>query len=468
MSLARKMAGVGLTQIVEFGLQLLTPVVLVRLLDADVFASYRWLLLLVGTMAAIAPLGMIISLFYFLPRVAPRAKLQFILQAAAHLFLMACLLAGGAWVLRAYLPGEGGLFTEHGLWLMGFAVAWVVGVLLDQLPTADERVLWQMVLSIGLIVVRTLVLVWVAWRWQSLAAILYALCAFVLLKLALLAWYAVRFHRQHDWQRGRLKEHVAHAWPLGLGALLFNFRRQLEQWLVAAMFTPLQFAAFSIAAALAPVMVMARKSVGLVLMPGMSRAQDRGDLQSMLKVNQAGNLVVTAFMSPLLAVVAVYADVLVVWAFTDQYQDVANVLRVFVALWFLQMIDFNALVVMLSEGGYVSRINAPLLVLALAASYVGAKMWGLPGAALGSVVTTYIERILLARRLALRLNTTFYRVQPWRATVGMSVVALASCLACRWGATALALPPLVAMMGTGVVFGFAGLLMAKKLVKELG
>ena len=101
MSVARKMAGIGITQIVEFGLQLLTPVVLVRLLDADVFASYRWLLLLVGTMAAIAPLGMIISLFYFLPRVEAKAKLQFILQAAAHLFLMACLLICGAWMLRA-------------------------------------------------------------------------------------------------------------------------------------------------------------------------------------------------------------------------------------------------------------------------------------------------------------------------------------------------------------------------------
>lgn len=466
MSVGRKMAGVGATQIVEFGLQLLTPVVLVRVLDADVFAAYRWVWLLAGTVAAIAPLGMIVSLFYYLPKSEPKAKLQYITQTLVHLLVMALLMVGAAWLLQQHLPGEAGLFAAHGPWLMGFTVAWVVGMLLDQLPTADERVRWQMALSMGLAVVRSAALVFAAWYWQTLEAILYVLCAFVLLKLALMAFYVVKHHRHHDWQRERLNEHVAHAWPLGLGTVLFGLRRQSEQWLVAALFSPLQFAAFSIAATLAPVMVMARKSVGLVLMPSMSRSEGRGDLQAMLKINQQGNLVVSAFMSPLLAVVAVYADVLVGWVYTSQYLEAANVLRVFVALWFLQMIDMNALVVMLKEGAYLSKINFPLLALSIAFSYFGANFFGLPGAALGSVIATYVERLLLARRIAERLDVSIFRVQPWMKTSALAFISLVSIAGIRYGLDVLGMSSFKSMILLAMIATGFGLFIARRSVKK--
>lgn len=467
MSVGRKMAGVGATQIAEFGLQLLTPVVLVRVLDADVFAAYRWVWLLAGTVAAIAPLGMIVSLFYYLPKAEPKAKLQYITQTLVHLLVMALLMVGAAWLLQQHLPGEAGLFAAHGPWLMGFTVAWVVGMLLDQLPTADERVRWQMALSIGLAVVRSAALVFAAWHWQTLEAILYVLCAFVLLKLALMAFYVVKHHGHHDWQRERLNEHVAHAWPLGLGTVLFGLRRQSEQWLVAALFSPLQFAAFSIAATLAPVMLMARRSVGLVLMPSMSRAQGRGDLQAMLVANQKGNLIVAVFMAPVLAVVAVYADVLISLVYTSDYIDAANVLRVFVLMWLLQIIDFNSLVVMMKEGGYLSKINAPLVLVSVAVSFGGASLFGLPGAALGGVVATYIERFFLARRLAVRLGVPFHRIQPWGITAGISMISIAAAVLSRFGLRALGFGDVVAMVAVGATFSAVGCIAAKYRVSRI-
>ncbi|MEK8085855.1 oligosaccharide flippase family protein [Aquabacterium sp. A3] len=468
MSVGRKMAGVGATQIVEFGLQLLTPVVLVRVLEADVFAAYRWVWLLAGTVAAIAPLGMIVSLFYYLPKAESKAKLQYITQTLVHLLMMALLMVGAAWLLRQHLPGETGLFAAHGPWLVSFTVAWVVGMLLDQLPTADERVRWQMALSIGLAVVRSAALVFAAWHWQTLEAILYVLCAFVLLKLALMAFYVARYHRHHDWQKARLTEHLGHAWPLGFGTVLFGLRRQSEQWLVAALFSPLQFAAFSIAATLAPVMVMARKSVGLVLMPSMSRSQGRGDLQAMLKTNQQGNLVVSAFMGPMLAVVAVYADVLVGWVYTTQYLDAANVLRVFVVLWLLQMIDMNALVVMLKEGAYLSKVNFPLLALSVTVSYLGAKFFGLPGAALGSVLATYVERILLAKQIAKRVGISIYAVQPWLKTGSLALLSLALVAASRYALDRFGVNVVYAMVLVAALASGVGFILAKRYMKGLG
>ncbi len=449
------MAGVGATQMIEFGLQLLTPVVLVRVLDAEVFAGYRWVWLLASTVASIAPMGMVVSLFYFLPRSPARAKLQFIVQTAVHLLGMTALMAATAWAWRDMLPGEQGLFGQHGWALAAFVVLWGLGSLLDQLPTADERVRWQMAVSVGLAVVRSAALVGAAWHSQTLAAILYVLLAFVVLKLGLLLYYVLRFHSQHDWAAERARAHAAHAWPLGAGTVLFGLRRQVEQWMVAAMFSPVQFASFSIAATLAPVMLMARRSVGLVLMPSMSRAESQGDLKAMLRANQSGNMVVARFLSPLLAAVAIHADTIVNFIYTTQYTDAANVLRVFVVLWFLQMIDLNALVVMMREGNFVSKINLPLLALAAAGSYAGAQAFGLPGAALGSVCSTYLERVLLARRLSAKVGVPLREFQLWGKVLLLALTCLIGFGLLRLAAGSLHAHP---MLSSGAAFALAALL----------
>ena len=64
----------GAAGVIEYGLQLLLPVILVRSLTAEAFGDYRLVWLLATTALAIFPLFIPGSLFHFLPRASPGSR----------------------------------------------------------------------------------------------------------------------------------------------------------------------------------------------------------------------------------------------------------------------------------------------------------------------------------------------------------------------------------------------------------
>src|SRR3954470_15339922 len=83
--LKRRALSLGAAKAFDYGVQFLLPVVLVRCLDAATFGEYRLLWLAVGTMMALATLGMPGALYYFLPRSAARERRLYIHQTLAFL-----------------------------------------------------------------------------------------------------------------------------------------------------------------------------------------------------------------------------------------------------------------------------------------------------------------------------------------------------------------------------------------------
>src|SRR5258708_29073543 len=76
--LARRAFSLGEVKALDNALQFLLPVVLVRCLDGATFGEYRLLWLAVGTVMALATLGMPGALYYFLPRSAARERRLYI------------------------------------------------------------------------------------------------------------------------------------------------------------------------------------------------------------------------------------------------------------------------------------------------------------------------------------------------------------------------------------------------------
>src|SRR5258705_1456669 len=102
----RRALSLGAANAIDYALQFLVPVVLVRFLDNAAFGQYRLLGLAVGTVMAVVTMAVPGSLYYFLPRSEGAAKRLYINQALV--FLAAAGLipawAGGSW--NSWLPGK--------------------------------------------------------------------------------------------------------------------------------------------------------------------------------------------------------------------------------------------------------------------------------------------------------------------------------------------------------------------------
>lgn len=437
-SLHRRALSLGAANAVDYGLQFLLPVVLTRTLEPDAFGHYRLLWLAVATIMAVAPLAMPLSLYYFLPRADADAKRLYINQTLVYLGLAGL---AGAWAVSQWnplLPASLLPVTAYGYGLVvpAFIALWVVASLIDLLPMVEEQVRWQVSVIVGLSAVRAVTLALAAWLTRDLGVVLYALLGFVLLKLALLLYYVARRHglRQPVAQRATFLAQIRHAAPFGVSGALYGLRAQGDQWVAASLFAPALFAAFSVAAVLAPLIHLFRQSVNNAFLPSMSRLQAAGDSAAMLELNNRANVAVGVLVYPLLAFCFVYADRIVVLVYTSAYADAGPVMRVYIAGLVALVVELNSIMLLQGEGRYALRVNLAALILSVPISYFGATQFGLPGAAAGSVLAVYLERLATLKRISGAVGTPVRNLQDWR-TLGLILAAAAAAGGLAWGLT---------------------------------
>lgn len=430
--LGQRALSLGAANAFEFALQFLLPVVLVRCLDTEAFGQYRLLWLVVATIVGLGALDMPASLYYFLPRSGTDAKRLYINQTLAFL-AFAGLVAG--WAVSSWnpwLPGKLRVLAAHDAVVPAFVLMWMVASLLDLLPTAEERVAWQAKAKVGLAAVRAAALSVAAVLTQSLEALLLVLLGFALLKLALLIGYVARHHglRGPIARRHAFSDQLRYALPLGLASALYGLRVQADQWVAAALFPLGMFASFSIGAALAPLLALIRQSTNGVFMPSMSRLQAAGDIRAMLALNSRANVMVSALVLPLLAFGFTFAPELIRLVYTPAYLDAVPVMRIFNVGLAALVLELASLTMLLRQVVFVMVLNAVMVVVSVVLDWTAALHFGLAGAAAGSVVTIYLDRIVTLRRISRHTGVPLRRLQDWGALGRLALFAvLAAALA---------------------------------------
>jgi O-antigen/teichoic acid export membrane protein len=434
--LARRAISLGAVKGFDHALQFLLPVVLVRCLDSATFGEYRLLWLAVGTVMALAPLNMPEALYFFLPRSDPPKRRLYVHQTLLFLALsgLVCALILSPWnplVPEAMVP-----LARYGALVPMFVALWVVTCVLDLLPTVDERVPWQACATVCVAVLRTGLLAAGAFYTGDMGVLLWLLLGVVLVKLVLLSIY---IQRHHGWgrpwfRRAEFTDQVRCAVPFGAASALYSLRGLTDQWIAASLFALQSFAAFSIAAIVAPLVHVVRSSVLEAFLPSMSRMQATGDVRGMLEMNARANVMVARLLYPGLAFLFFFAEDVIALVYTASYVDAAPAMRLYIVGVTLLAVEVGSVVLLLREGPFCVKVGLIALALSAFVSWQGAQHLGLAGAAAGSVAALYVDRVLTLRRISRRTGVPFLRLQHWGALAGLLGLAAASA-AIAWSAT---------------------------------
>ncbi len=446
----------GVANAIDFGLQLLLPVILARTLNTEDFGVYRLFWLVTTTSLALTALGIPQSLYYFLPRATGPGKRLYINQTILFLAV------GGFLAALAILPGSPLLphnvrvLGQYGLLPSAFTLLWIVSILLDFLPAADGRVFWQAKAIVGLSVVRTIALGGAAILTGSLIVVLWTLMAFVFFKLSLLVVYMVSHHELAGpyAKKSTFREQIDYAIPFGLAGMLFGLRGQADQWIAASLFTVSQYAAFSVASVLTPLVSLFRQSMNQAFLHRMSKHQADGDVASMLDINSRANVALALFIFPMLALAFAFANSLISLIYTQAYAQGGDVMRVYVLGMLALSVELNNIMLLLKEGRFAKRINFVTLCICIIGSLVFAHLFGLAGAAVGSVLAVYVERILTLRRMSKCLMLPLSALQDWVA-LGKILFSAAVAALMSWALVPMIIPatlPLLLRLGVdGIV-----------------
>ena len=445
----------GAVKAFDHAMQFLLPVLLVRCLDTVSFGEYRLLWLAVGTVMALAVLNMPGSLYFFMPRASAPEKRLYVHQTLAYLGLAGVICAFIVSPWNPWLPEALAPLMKYGPVVPAFIALWVTSTLLEYVPTIDERISWQAWATVSVAVMRVLLLGAAAWFTGDLMIMLWLLVATVLLKLALLFGYIHRYHGLgRPWLNGTLLwGQLRYAIPFGISSGFYGLRSQVDQWVAASLFALQSFAAFSIAAILGQLVNIFRNSVLEAFLPSMSRMEAAGDMKSVLDMNSRANVMVGTLLYPLLAFVFAFAEDIVGFVYTAAYVEAAPVMRVYIVGLVLMVVEVGSIVLLLRQGPFSLKVGIAALAISVLVSWVAASRLGLAGAAAGSVLALYIDRVLTLRRIASLTAVPIARLQRWAHLVWLLLVAILAALVARlavqnWGD---ALPALARMAFGGVV-----------------
>jgi O-antigen/teichoic acid export membrane protein len=433
--LAPRAMSLGVANALDYAIQFLLPVVLVRYLSPAAFGGYRLLWLATGTVMAVVTQAMAGSLYYFLPRSDAAAKRLYINQAMLYLCAAGLI---GAWAvsgLNPWLPASVRDLVGNRVVVPLFVLVWVMASLLDLIGTAEERVTWQTRTVVGLSALRAVALSAAAIFSRDLEPVLLALLGFAAFKLALLLGYVARHHglRGPVLRRAAFTEQLRQSAPFGFAGALYGLRGQGDQWVASALFPVAMFASFSIAALLGPLVHLCRQSVGQAFLPSISRLQAAGDLPAMLALSSRGSVMVATLVFPLLALAFVFGREIVAVVYTSAYVDAVPVMRIYILGLVALVVEPASLMLLLRQGAFSMRIGLLALALSVAVSIAAALLFGLAGAAAGSVTAIYFEHLITLRRISRRTGIPLRRVQDWRALSLLLLCAALSGLS-AWGA----------------------------------
>lgn len=423
---ARTSLGLGVAQAFDYLVQLALPLLLVRVLGADGFATYRTWWLVVLTMTAIASLNLPGNLIYWLAQRPPAEHGRLVGNVIVYLLLAALGSAAIVGVLVDASPHWAG-GASKALFLAAFCATWLVSIPFDQIGIALGRPALQVRLLLAQTGVR-IVLLGGGALLAGLDGVSVALLA--LASARALAWLgcvrSLAGVRSLAVDPGLARTQARYTLAFGLGATLFALRAHADGWIAGLNFGPHGVASVAIAASIVPVISLARQAVIGSSVSRLARLAASGQLAQAMALNHRANLATALCVFPAVAAFLAVADPLISWLYTSAFAGAADLARGYAALLLLLAVEVSPLVQSLGHGRFVLGLGAGLLAAGMACSALGAHLWGLPGLALGAAVATLGGSVANLMLLQRRHGVAVRELLPLAALAQLALAALAA------------------------------------------
>jgi O-antigen/teichoic acid export membrane protein len=422
--IAKQAVVVSLSRFANYGLVLISPIVLVRLLTVGEFGRYREFLIYSSVLASIAAFSIPTSLLYFVPA-DPARSWQYVRQvvqltaltsfAVVFCVVIADLATGGTvigkqlWPVAIYVL----VFTNVDFW--------------ESLWLATQRPIAVFGYTSGRLVSRMLVVITLAYFFHQVKIVVWGLIALesVRLVVSAVAWKLAAPRagtpapEPGDWRR------MLHfCLPIGGSNLLSMSNRYAASIFVAKAMGPVALAHYTIGTYVEPIIITLRNSLSDALLPAIVNRGSRSQAEA-VALWQRGTVIAAIMLLPIGCLIERYANTLIVTVFSNTYQAAVPVLRIFLIVLIRECFDFPMALKAINKTRYFLYGDVAAIAVNLGLLVLLVPTWGLVGVTAAYVISSWLQGFYLGW-----CTTRFYLIPvrkfiPW---VEMSKVILAAAL----------------------------------------
>ena len=443
--LGNRAAALTLARFASYGLMIIGPIVVVRLLTVHDFGRYREFLLYAALLQAFGTFYIRDSLLYFIPA-HPQSPWRIVRQTA--------LLTGATSVLTVLLLVAGDRLTGGALvgeYLAPLVAYTLFSVNLDFWEyywISQRRAVAVFVYSASRLTARLIVVVVAAALTHDVTTILWSLVVLEGVRLfgSMLGMLALDKSRQEPPLAGAWRAQLQFCIPSGAASLLSTANRSLSNVVVAKVLGAGALAQYSIGKFAEYVVLVARNSLSAVALPEMVRRdqQSPGNALALWKQTTVVNMF---FLFPVVVLVARFAEPLIVTLFGESYRAAALIMQIHMLAVVRECFDFSPALRSLNRTRPLFASNLVALITGAVALIVLMPLAGLAGAMIAYVIACFADAAYLCWRTCRLYGVGLRDILPWRAITKTALAAALSALV------------VVSSVWTDT-FGFAGILFA--------
>lgn len=423
-ALGNRTAILTLSRLASFGLMLISPIFLVRVLTVVDFGRYREFLLYGAILQSFAQFSVNDSLLYCVPA-NPDSPWRLARQTA---LLTLCTSLLVVLVLAALDTASGGRVV-HG-YLIPLAAYTLFSVNMDfweYFWLARGHAKPVFFYSTGRLTLRVVVVVIVAAVTHDFHAIIWSLVALEAARFLVAGVAMLVFDRSRHEPvlREPWRDQLRFCIPSGTASLLAMLNRNVSNVIVARLLGAAALAQYAIGRFGEPVVTTVRNSISAVILPEMVRKEREG---TALALWQKATVVNAIMLLPVVVLVGRYAEPLVTLVFGSNYESAALVMQLYMLVVVRECFDFAPALravnrtrplVESNVAGFVTCSVAMLLLIPLA---------GLAGAMLAFVIASYVDVTWLGWRTRQAYGVTVAELIPWRSIAGTALAAAVAAL----------------------------------------
>lgn len=422
MGMGNRVALLAITRFANYGLMLVSPVVLVRLLTVPQFGSYREFLLYVGIMQTIAGFGIAESLLYF---VAAYPASPWRIVRHIVLLTFGCSASVVALLVAGDILSHGALVGPY-RWPVAACTLCATNLdFWECLWVAQRRPIALFVYSAGRLALRLTVVIVAAALTHDVRVIVWSFVALEGARL-LLAALALRVL-----DRSASEPRLVHPWrelmrfcvPSGVAALLAMVSRNVSSVSVVKLVGSAALAQYAIGRFGEPIVITLRNSVSTVVLPEMVR-QDRAARDGALALWRRAIVTNAIFLFPVAVLVGRFAHPLVVTVSGPSYAPAALVLQLYMFVVLRECFDFAPPLRAANRTTPMVASNVASALACLAGAFALVPVQGVAGAMAAYAIACFVDASILAVATLRVYRTTIAALLPWAHLARVTVAAL--------------------------------------------
>ena len=399
-------------------LALLSPLLLVRLLEIDEYGRYRQFMATAMFITSLAGFALSANLNYLIARSPDRESVDIsntcLLMLGVSVISALLIVALRPWLVPPEIAGS---------WLL--LAAYVFLFLNLEVLVSYWLAHGQSVQVMGYTLAMTV------WRLATLLAATFWLrdvelifvtivCAEALKNLWIYVWLRRKGLLVFRWDAPAMREQVRLAIPLGAGSVLYKLN-DFGKVVVGNQMGPVPMAIYSTAAYQVPLVNIVQGALADVIFPDMVKRSKKDPAQGLMLWKRA-QVLIFAVICPAWALLTYWADPIVRLLFTDAYAAAVPFFQVFLLLMLRQCFQFSTPLRSIEDNKSFAHANLVALLINAAFIIVLMPKYGLWGPTLGLVVGQTWSSFYLGTRVLKRYQLPLSELCQW-SKLGLALVA---------------------------------------------